>query len=159
LFKIIDVTDISDINTWVKENFVHEYLKFTVIYDFTTVNFLDLSITLSSYNVIQTELYKNAVSKHKFLHYNLAHPRHLLNSLPYSSGLRIIRSCSIFETRERELSSLMDRFRKWNYPDSTLLTCLNKLSTLSQDFLLRPRKPLLSTYQHNVLVNYYEINL
>lgn len=143
ILSIIDVTGIEiEIQEWLNQMFQHDFLKFTYEYSGNSVNFLDLTIELDHDNNIHTKIYKKPMSKHEFVHYNSNHPRHLLNSLPYSSGLRIVRSCSDPQTRIEELHSLLNKFRRRDYPDELLSHTLHKLLNMDRNEILRPKSPL-----------------
>jgi len=143
IFMIVDVTDVSDPEQWCRQTFVHNYLNFTYIHSSKSVDFLDLTISLDNNNCITTALYKKPINKHQFLHYGSAHPKHLLNSLPYSSFLRVIRSCSDLEVRKSELEILISKFKSRSYPESIIQNCLEKVKHFTQSSLLVPKKPLL----------------
>ncbi len=143
LFLIVDITDSYDPDQWCDQTFKHNYLKFTYLHSLKSVDFLDLTISIDDENTISTALYKKPINKHQFLHYNSAHPRHLLNSLPYSGFIRVIRSCSDINTRKMELESLAQKFRSRNYPESVITDCLNRTSSMTQLSILIPKKQLI----------------
>jgi len=143
IFMSVDITDITNPDEWCSQSFRHDYLKFTYLHSSKSVDFLDLTITLEDNNAIKTALYKKPINKHQYLHYNSAHPRHLLNSLPYSCFIRIIRSCSEVETRNMELNAILQKFRSRSYPESVLNQCLDKVKHMSQSTILIPRRPLI----------------
>src|SRR3989442_1145811 len=93
----------------------HSFLKFTYEFSDKSVNFLDITITLNENNLISTSIFQKPMNKHEFVHYDSNHPRHLLKSLPYSCGLRVLRTCSEPETQQNELGKLMSKFRKRGY--------------------------------------------
>lgn len=145
ILKIIDVTDIVDIDSWLKQLFTHSFLKFTYEYSETNVNFLDLNISLEN-NEIVTKLYSKPMSKHEFLHFSSNHPSHIMKALPYSCGLRIIRSCSKLEDRIKELDLLMNKFKRRKYPTSKLTQVYDRLLTIDRISLLAPKSKLLCHY-------------
>jgi len=138
--------------------FSHRFLKFTYEFSSKLITFLDLNISLSENNSIETTIYRKPVSKHEFLHYSSNHPRHLLKSLPYSCGLRIIRSCSNYETKQSELNLLMEKFKVRNYPYELLESTLNKLHNIDRIELLRPKSKILlhhlSIHRPDILGHY-----
>ncbi len=143
IFMIVDITNIIDPDEWCNQSFKHDYLKFTYTHSKKSVDFLDLTISLDETNSIKTALYKKPINKHQYLHYNSAHPKHLLNSLPYSCFIRVIRSCSDVDTRILELNALQQKFLSRSYPESVLKQCLDKIKHMTQDTILIPRKPLI----------------
>jgi hypothetical protein len=154
IFMIVDVSQITDFSQWISDKFIHRYLKFTTKFNSSSIDFLDTTIRIKTSNIVETALYKKPISKHKFLHYNSAHPRHLVQSLPYSNGLRVIRTCSNPSDRDSELSKLMEKFRERHYPEPLIQQSLNKLSTVSQVQILTPKKALL---QSNLRIHRPEI--
>lgn len=159
ILMIIDITDLTEnMQTWLDNIFKHKFLKFTYEYSDNSVNFLDLSITLNSNNVIATSLYRKPMSKHEFVHFLSSHPSHLLRSLPYSCGLRIIRACSGITNRQNELSLLMEKFKSRNYPFPILENAMEKLKNIDRIELLKPKSSILIQFlsHHNpaILVQY-----
>ena len=113
---------------------------------------------LNTKNMLSTNLYAKPTNKHKFLHFRSAHPKHLLNSLPYSSGIRIVRSCSNIEDRNLELMNLLSKFQDRDYPAHLLLPNIEKLRHVDRDMFLKPKKNLLisnlSIHNPSILAKY-----
>jgi len=139
IFMIVDVTDLPNIDSWIENQFVHEYLTFTHNYSPLTINFLDLQISLLPDNVICTSLYKKPMCKHLYLHYKSNHTKSLLKSIPYSQGLRIIKLCSNTNDCISHLSNLMHQFVIRGYPKNILQITLNKLLNIQRKELLKPK--------------------
>jgi len=148
IFLIIKVSTTPELTfQYIKETFVHKYLTFSFIQGLPSVDFLDLTITLSDTNEIQTEIYQKKVSKHQFILFDSHHPKHLLKSLPYSQGIRIIRNCSDPEARNRHIQILLNKFRTRGYPEEVLEKEKNNLSQLNRFTILKPK----STYLIDIL--------
>lgn len=143
IFMIVNSTHIEDINVWFNNTFTHKYLTFTFKHAKDQIDFLDLTVFKDSKNNLSTKLYSKPVNKHKFLHFKSAHPNHLLKSLPYSSGIRIVRSCTNIEDRNLELLNLVRKFQERDYPSHILLPSIEKLRNVDRNFILRPKKQLL----------------
>lgn len=158
LFLIVDSSGISDMNSWCNTVLKHSYLSFTFKSHESYIDFLDLTIMLDLKNCITTKLYTKPTNKHKFLHFKSSHPKHLLKSLPYSCGLRIIRSCSDPKDRDIEMLSLFSKFEQRDYPKFVLQSNWNKLQSLSRDEILKPKKSLLisnlNIHQPSILLKY-----
>jgi len=154
IFTIIDITDIENCDVWLKSKLKHNFLSFTHEISINSVVFLDLEISLSNNNTIHTKLYRKPMSKAQPLLYLSNHRKCLLNSIPYAQGLRIIRSCTNPIDVENEMSHLMNVFRNRMYPESVLNEAMLKLSTITRDYLLTPRTPLLLT---NLKIHYPDI--
>jgi len=144
IFLVIDITDLeTDIESWLNSFFDHSFLKFSYEFSTSNVNFLDLNIALNENNEIVTSLFRKPMSKHEFLHYSSNHPRHLLNSLPYSCGLRVIRSCTHVQDSERELKNLFHKFQLRGYPYKILKNAANTLNSKERTELLKPKSKIL----------------
>lgn len=147
LLLIIDITDFNvDIDKWLQNIFNHNFLKFSYEFSHKCVSFLDMNIMLDENNVISTSLFRKPMSKHEFVHYNSSHPSHLLKSLPYSCGLRIIRTCSEEDNRNYEMRNLMEKFQTRGYPKSIIDRATEKLMLIDRNELLRPKSKILRTF-------------
>lgn len=101
--------------------------------------FLDMNISLNENNVTSTSIFRKPMSKHAFVHYKSSHPSHLLKSLPYSCGLRIIRTCSDRDNMNLELCILMEKFKMRGYPISIIEKATDKLQLTHRNDLLKLR--------------------
>lgn len=146
IFLILDVTDIENPETLIENIFTHPFLKFSHEYSSNKVNFLDLSIMLDEKNHISTSLYKKPMNKHEFLHFSSNHPKHIMKSLPYSCGLRVIRACSNDDIKFKELDTLFNRFAKRGYPKTLLNDTFHKLCGIDRTKLILPKSDLLCNY-------------
>lgn len=143
IFTILDVTDLQiSVEDWIKTNYVHNFLKFTHETSDKAVNFLDIHISIDNHNVLNTSLYEKEVSRHEYLHFYSNHPRHMINSLPYSCGLRVIRTCSDLEDTKNKLSKMFNKFRRRQYPESLLLQVNNRLQSINRNELIKPTSNL-----------------
>lgn len=148
LIAIADVTEIKeDYDIFIGNMLKHKFLKFSYEFSESQINFLDMTIMLdTSTNIISTTIYKKPMSKHEFVHFDSNHPKHLLKSLPYSCGLRIIRTCSNECTQKSELDILMKKFQNRGYPTSILETTVDKLLKINRNSLLQPKSSLLVNF-------------
>jgi hypothetical protein len=93
-------------------NTIHPNIQFTSNYSTTSVNFLDVLVTLETDGTINTDLYNKPTDTHQYLHWISCHPNHTKKSIPYSQAMRILRICSKPETAEircQELSQFLLR--------------------------------------------------
>jgi len=160
LFLIVNDTDILDFDKWLSELFVHPQLDFTFNYNNQCISFLDMNVMIND-SKISTSIFKKEMSKHQMLHYESNHPKHLIQSLPFSQGIRIIRICSNEEDKNREMKLLMDKFRARNYPEALIINCMEKLNNIDRKSLLRPKSQLLiaNLRIHNPhILTLYEVN-
>src|SRR5207302_2294728 len=130
------------INEWISNTFKHSILKITTEHSHNSINFLDLNIKINEDNTISTSLYQKEMSRHEYLHYYSNHPRHMINSLPYSCGLRVIRSCSELNDRTDKLNQMFIKFRRRQYPLTLLENVKERLANLNRIDLITPKSPL-----------------
>lgn len=134
LLCIVDVTDVNvEIEEWLVNTFQHRFLKFTYEYSFESINFLDLKISINEKNEIVTSLFTKEVSKHEYLHFSSDHPVHMKRSLPYSCGLRVIRTCSNLSDRIAKLNEMFVKFQRRGYPEDLLIQTKDTLLNIDRD--------------------------
>jgi len=161
ILMIVNSTDIDNMDCWLEQKFKHKFLSFTYTHNNNAIDFLDVHITLNEKNELGTSLYKKPMNKQQYLHYMSNHPNHLKNSLPFSQGLRIIRTCSVEAEREAELCIMIQNFKKRCYPNTILDLTMQKLNCIQRETLLVPRKILLTNVLriHNPeILSLYNIN-
>jgi len=158
LILIVDSTDIVDMSSYLNNMCSHRFLEFTHEHSERSINYLDVKIDIMESNTIQTSLYQKPMSRHQFLHFMSNHPIHLKNSLMYSQGLRIIRTCSSENDKQKELYNLANKFRTRMYPEKTIIQTLNVLESISRESVLKPKRKLLinnlSMNNPDILVKY-----
>ena len=71
----------------------HPTIKFTAEWSKTSINFLDVTVSLVGGN-ITTDLYVKPTDSHQYLHSSSCHPYHCKKGIPYSQALRLNRICS-----------------------------------------------------------------
>lgn len=98
------------------------------------------------------------MAKPLYAHYFSNLPTHLLNSLPFSQGIRIVRICSNISDRNTEIQLMLDNFKYRCYPNNLLDDTRNRLESLDRFSMLTPKKSLiignLSTHHPEILRNY-----
>ncbi len=140
IFLIVDITNMQiEMSEWLQNAFQHPFLKFTFEISVKSVNFLDLTITIGEDNSIVTTLFSKPMSKHEYLFYDSNHPVHMLNSLPFSCGIRVIRTCSNELDRKVNLEKMFQKFIRRNYPLSLLNNTKEKLLKLDRSQLIQPK--------------------
>ena len=73
----------------------HPTIKFTADWSQTSMNFLDVTVSLLD-GKITTDLYVKATGSHHYIHSSSCHPYHCKKGIPYSQALRLNRICSGF---------------------------------------------------------------
>ena len=87
----------------------HPNLKFTHEKSKSSVNFLDVSVSIVD-NKLETDLFCKPMDCHQLLHFNSAHPFHNKKSIVCSQGLCIKRLCSSPLTFQKHLENLKTWF-------------------------------------------------
>ena len=65
-------------------------IKFTRKIGERTISFLDVVVGICSIDGnIETEIYRKPTDTMNYVHFNSAHPRHILKSIPYNPARRI----------------------------------------------------------------------
>ncbi len=107
-------------------NQIHPTIKFTYEYSRNSVNFLDVKITLDKDGYLHTDLFTKPTDSHAYLTYSSCHPRHIVNSIPYSQALRMLRICSDETSQEKALRDLSENLAKRNFPRALIKRSIDK---------------------------------
>ncbi|XP_041417071.1 uncharacterized protein LOC121393224 [Xenopus laevis] len=95
-------------------------VKFTAKYDLQQIDFLDVKVYKEN-SQLQTCVYRKPTDRNTLTHYHSNHPRHLLNSLPKSQMLRVVRIDSDPKKRSEDLMEMYGKFLDRGYPSKLLL--------------------------------------
>ncbi len=115
-------------------------IKFTHTVSPTSISFLDVQVNLINHK-LETDLFSKPTDTHQYLHFNSFHPRHIINSLPYSLALRIVRICSSSLKRRKHLDQLRLHLVARKYPLTLINRCIRKALTHSRNELLSTSNP------------------
>ena len=74
-------------------NKVHPIMKFTDEWSKTSINFLDVNVTLLE-GVVETDLFVKLIDSHHHLQSSSCHTFHCKKGIPYSQSIRLNRICS-----------------------------------------------------------------
>ena len=131
---------INDINK------IHPTIKFTAEWSKTSINFLDVTVSIAE-GIIETDLYVKPTDSHQHLLSSSCHPFYCKKGIPYSQALRLNRICSnnkFFDKRCNDLEKyLLDRgysermvrkeiLRARAIPRDTLLGKLNNQKNINK---------------------------
>ncbi len=97
-------------------NTLHPTIKFTFEYSRASINFLDVHVTKNTTGHLMTDLFVKPTDSHAYLNYSSCHPRHIVNSIPYSQALRIIRICSDVDSRKTRPNDLQSNLIARGFP-------------------------------------------
>lgn len=91
-------TKLNDFTDFI--NSLYPTIKFTVVSSETSLNVLDLTLSLID-GYIQTDVYSKPTDHHMYLLRNSAHPRHCTKAIPFGVATRIRRNCSTIESYDQ----------------------------------------------------------
>ena len=87
---------------------MHPTIKFTAEWSETSINFLDVTVSLQE-GVIETNLYVKPTGSHQYLQSSSCHPFHCKKGIPYSQALRLNHICSETNSFDKRFNDL-ERF-------------------------------------------------
>uniref|UniRef100_A0A803K142 Reverse transcriptase domain-containing protein n=1 Tax=Xenopus tropicalis TaxID=8364 RepID=A0A803K142_XENTR len=130
----------EDLLTFVNDlNGVPSSIRFTVHRDKHSIDFLDVTVYKDSNNQLHTKIFQKPTDRNSLLHYTSSHPRHLLNSLPKSQMLRVVRITSKPEERQEALEAMAIRFLERGYPTELITGITTWAKSLDREAILRDK--------------------
>ena len=117
-------------------NSSHPTIKFTVDMSSIELPFLDVLVKRDTNGDIYTTLYTKPTDTHMYLHYSSSHPKHTINSGPYSQFLRLRCICQRNTDFEYNCKHLTQYYCNRGYPTHMVLNAKAKASTTDRDTLL-----------------------
>lgn len=136
-----------------KYNQAHPTIKFTPVYSSTSVNFLDVTVTIDN-GKLTTKLYRKPSDRQQYLHYRSDHPRHCKNSIPYSQAHRFKRICAKKDDFDINAEKLRTVLRHQKYPPRVIDDAIKKASELNRADLLENRTKQRDTQRTNLCLTY-----
>ncbi|CAH2300485.1 Hypothetical predicted protein [Pelobates cultripes] len=106
-------------------NQIESPIKFTSKIDTTSVQFLDLEISLKEQGLSYC-LYKKDTDRNTILHNLSAHPESLKKSLPKAQFLRVIRNNSDKSKMDQQLEEMVEKIRERGYRHRDLSKALEE---------------------------------
>ena len=131
----------ESLNTFMEHlNASHNTIKFTAESSTSSVNFLDISISVNDHHDLITSLYTKPTDSHNYLLYSSEHLRHLLRGIPYSQFLRVRRICTnIIDFRQHALV-LATHFVRRGYPKHLVKAALIKAELKNRSSILNKQR-------------------
>ncbi|OXA49426.1 hypothetical protein Fcan01_16041 [Folsomia candida] len=114
---------------------IHPALKFDTTVSTNSVPFLDVEVSFPV-NHLRTTIYYKPTDSHSYLPYDSCHPKHMLDSIPYSQFLRLKRICSDHDDFISHSATMCEFFQNRGCPHDLLLNALNKVKDIRRNSLL-----------------------
>ena len=147
-------------------NSLHPSIKFTIqhtavisesdpcscekIYE---ISFLDTLLSLKDGKII-VDLYKKPTDRNQYLLPSSCHPNHVIENIPFSLALRIVRTCSESETRDKQLHELTHYLLDRNYEVEAINSAIRKAKTISRESALKKVKKKKASDRPTFVVKY-----
>ena len=125
-------------------NDIHPSLGYTYDISDTSVNFLDISISMTQHG-LTTDIFYKDTDTHSYLRYESAHPPSCRKGIPYSQFSRLRRICNNDQTSERRSDEMSEFFSQIGFPVNTIKNSLRKASKFTQTEAINMRKNLNNT--------------
>ena len=116
-------------------------IKYTYSYSTSTVNMLDVKVTLNSDGTISTELYYKPTAAHQYLHNSSYHQPHLIKSIPKSQFIRVRRICSSVDLYWKHAKDMINFFHTRGYKLSALQNTASEIANINRDTYLQYKPP------------------
>ena len=113
----------------------HPTVKFTAEWSQTSVNFLDVAVSLTGGKVI-TDLYVKPTDSHQYLHFSSCHPYHCKKGIPYSQALCLNRIFSDSNSFDRRYNDLEKWLIERGYSEPEVRKQILRIKGFSRDSLL-----------------------
>ena len=91
-----------------------------------SLTFLDSSCSIQNGKII-VDLYRKPTDRNQYLLTSSCHPAHVTNNIPFSLALRIVRICSLAETRDLRLSELKELLISRDYKRRIIDAAIGKV--------------------------------
>ncbi|XP_066275237.1 uncharacterized protein [Branchiostoma lanceolatum] len=149
----------EDFKSFIKDlNTAHPTIKFTVETSTTSINFLDVTISVSE-GAFTTDLYTKPTDKHQYLLRNSSHPTHCKRGIPFGQFLRVRRICSDEPKYRERAQQLKEHFQNRGYEDALLDQAAQRAQDRPREELLGAKKKKVASQDRPVLVTTYNPHL
>lgn len=114
-------------------------IQFTLNRSTKSIEFLDTEISVVG-DHLETNIYVKNTDKNTLLQFDSAHPRRMVESLPYSQLLRVKRITSSDNILNTALTEMGDKFRQRGYPKNLISSHMEKIRGLDRSTILKQSK-------------------
>ncbi|KAL8576769.1 hypothetical protein ACOMHN_067667 [Nucella lapillus] len=117
----------------------HPALQYTFDVSPTSVNFLDLTISIEpNRSTLSTSIFYKPTDSHSYLLFTSSHPPATKNSIPYSQFLRLKRICCNSSDFDEQALRMCAFFEERQYPRQTVQRALERARRVSREEALTP---------------------
>ena len=134
----------------------HPTIKFTAEWSKTSINFLDVAVSLVGGN-ITTDLYVKPADSHQYLHASSCHPYHCEKMIPYSQALRLNRICSDPNSFDRRCNDLEKWLIERCYSEREVRKQILRARDFSRDSLLDRENTREEQNKITINLSYYPV--
>ena len=120
-------------------NKFHPTIKFTMETSEFGLPFLDTFIYKEDQQ-LKTRVYHKPTDNKQYLLYTSCHPKQHKDAIPYGLLVRAKRICTKNEEFISEARSIIRTLRTRKYPESKLISAVNRILSVSREILLNPKK-------------------
>ena len=114
---------------------MHPTIKFTADWSKTSINFLDVTVSIAE-GVIETDLYVKPTDSHQYLLSSSCHPFYCKKGIPYSQALRLNRICSNNEFFDKRCNDLEKYLLERGYSEKMVRKEILQARAIPRDALL-----------------------
>lgn len=133
-------------------------MHFTSEIHSTSINFLDLTITLTGDGSVHTKVYRKETATNSFLHWDSSHPVPLKWGIPIGQYLRARRNCSDDSSFNDECNKWYHKFILRGYPKKTLHRAYARAKATSRESLLSKKTLNKRMYNKIKCIGTYDAN-
>ena len=140
---------------------LHPSIQFTMETSDNRLNFLDVNIYKDG-DKLETDIYHKASDSRSYVPFTSAHPKHILNNIPYTLAKRIHLIVSNPDRRDIQLNELKHTLMKLKYPETLIDNAFLRATTpqvANNRFNERKLLPFISRFNKNNPNIYNEIIL
>ena len=135
---------------------MHPTIKFTAEWSKTSINFLDVTVSLIE-GVIETDLFINPTDSHQYLQSSSCHPFHCKKGMPYSQAVRLNRICSETNSFDKRCDDLERFLLERRYSSKLVRKEIIRARKISRNELLDKEKSQGSVSKLKFNVTYYPV--
>ena len=139
-----------------KINKAHPTIKFTAEWSKTSINFLDVTVSLIE-GVIETDLFVKPTDSHQYLQSSSCHPFHCKKGIPYSQALRLNRICSETSSFDKRCNDLERFLLERGYSSKLVRKEILRARKISRNELLDKEKSQGNVRKLTFNVTYYPV--